>query len=193
MDIHHLLNYLDPLTPITPNFSLVLSKIVHDQTGIHKQKLLEPPLRARNLWFLKSGVVYASIFDKAGKEVVIRLYLPYVVFTDLQSFLYDRPSTLMLRADGEVELQFISLKDFREYILPFPETQELKNKIMLQDQLLDQQRSKLISLSDRERFEEFAHLYPMNKVTSTIAASFLNMSKSKYCNLKAAWNSMNKD
>ena len=151
MDIHHLLNYLDPLTPITPNFSLVLSKIVYDQTGIHKQKLLEPPLRARYLWFLKSGVVYASIFDKAGKEVVIRLYMPYVVFTDLQSFLYDRPSTLMLRADGDVELQFISLKDFREYILPFPETQELKNKIMLQDQLLDQQRSKLISLSRSER------------------------------------------
>ncbi|MBE9599832.1 hypothetical protein [Pedobacter sp. MC2016-24] len=188
MDIHHLLNYLGTMFPLPPTFPVILSQIVYDQLAVHKQKLLEPPARARYAWFLKTGAVSASIFDKKGKEVVIRLYLPYVVFTDLNSFWYDRPSTLMLRAVGDVALQVISLNDFRKHLLLLYQTRELKDEILLQDQLLDQQRSGLISLSDQDRFSEFTSLYPMNKFPNLVAASFLNMSATKYCKLKAAWN-----
>ncbi len=188
MDIHVLLNYLGALFSISQRFAVALAGVIYAQELSHKQKLLEPPARAAYAWFLLSGIVSASVFDKEGKEVVIRLYLPNVVFTDFNSFLYGKPSSVQLRAVGDVSLQRISLKDFREYMMPFAETQELKEHIILNDQLLDQRRSVLIHLSEEERFDEFAHTFPMNQIPNVVGASFLNMGTTKYCNLKASWN-----
>ncbi|RZK42695.1 MAG: Crp/Fnr family transcriptional regulator [Pedobacter sp.] len=192
MDIHHLLNYLGGLFPLTHGYPVALAKVTQYRLAGHKEKLLEPPSRAFFVWFLMSGIVSASIFDKEGKEVVIRIYLPPVVFTDLNSFLHNKPSALLLRVLGSAELQYISLTDFRDNLLPFSETQELREQIMLQDQLLDQQRSGLLSLTESHRFVEFAGLYPMDQIPNVTAASFLNMGTSKYCTLKADWNASSK-
>ena len=192
MDIHHLLNYLGALFPLSPAFVIALEKVIYEHEFSHKQKLLEPPTRAFHAWFLLKGIVSASIFDREGQEIIIRLYLPKVVFTDFTSFLYGRASSIRLRAVGDVFVQHISLSDFKIHMTPFSETNDLKEKIILRDQLLDQQRSMLIHLSDEDRFNEFAATFPMNQLPNVVGASFLNMGKARYCNLKAAWNSQTK-
>jgi hypothetical protein len=192
MDIHHLLNYLGALFPLSPTFIITLENVMYEQEFSHKQKLLEPPQRAVHAWFLLEGVVSASVFDKDGQEVVIRLYLPKVVFTDFNSFLYGRASSVMLRAVGNVLVQHISIGDFKLRMTPFSQTNDLKEHIILRDQLLDQQRSMLIHLPDEDRFNEFSAFFPMNDLPNVVGASFLNMGTTKYCNLKAAWNSRNK-
>ncbi|HKG07997.1 MAG TPA: hypothetical protein VKB19_16135 [Pedobacter sp.] len=191
-DIDRLVSYLDLQVPLTSSFVVALSKVVQDQLAVHKQGLLDPPARCGNIWFLLSGIVVASIFDSNGKEVVVKIYLPETVFTDFDSFSQQKSSAVKLTAIGHVKLQRILHNDYKIFLKQFSETSELRERILLKDLLLDQQRSRLISLKNEQRFEEFASAFPVNLLPNIVGASFLYMHRSKYCELKAKWNLTNR-
>lgn len=193
MEINELLSYLNSLSATSPSFGFTLSYLIYPQIGTHKQLLHIPPERAVFAWFLLSGLVAASILGKNGKEVVLRIYQPGMIFSDINSFLYNTVSKIKLTVIGEADLQYIKKKDFDEKILPFPETKELIQHIILLEQELDLQRGLLISLSEEERFNEFASSYPMNQIPNITGASFTNMTTSAYCKFKAIWNGINRD
>jgi len=192
MDISQLLEALHSMFPLSTGFAITLPPLMHPQHGSHKQELLIPPARAVFAWFILDGIVIALEEDQNGTEQVIRIYLPGSIFTDLRSFLNDKRSTIRLVVIGDAELMYISRKDYKTHMEPFAETHKLVEHILFLEQEIESVRTRLMSLSERERIKEFARIYPMNKLPNISAASFLQMSEANYCREKARYNSTNR-
>ncbi|MEO6521351.1 MAG: hypothetical protein ABIN91_06735 [Mucilaginibacter sp.] len=189
---NELLEVLSLMFPVSPGFRVDFSKLPATQYCRIKEVILLPPAYARYAWYSVNVWLMASLIDEQGADRVVRFYGPGQIFTDPLSFFKAKPSGLKLsaltpglllsmRRNGVVELK------------KYPETHELVTNILLLEQQTEAWRSRVMGLHDKDKLAAFAEAYPLHKIPSKYAASFLNMGTANYCRERAAYNAENRD
>lgn len=185
--INQLLDILYHWVPITASFRNSLVALLHQQQEKPKAILLNQVAHANKIWFSINCYVAAYTYNQSGEMQVARIYMPNNLFTDLPSFLQDKPAKLKLVVIQGTELLYIKKEDFSR-LKQFPETFDLVQHVMFMEQEIETWRVWIMTLKDEQKVQQFSLCYPMNLLPNHICASFLQMTPAKYCIEKAACN-----
>jgi len=188
---NELLEALQLMFPISPGFRKEFGTLPAAQSCVTKEVILLPPAYARYAWYSVDIWLMVSLTDEHGSERVIRFYGPGQIFTDAFSFFRAKPSGLKFMALTQGMLLSIRRSAVIE-LKKHPETHELVTNILLTEQQTDAWRAMVMGLHDKDKVAVFAGVYPMNKIPSKYAASFLNMTMANYCRERAAYNVKNR-
>ena len=178
-DEYRLLDYLNSLYPITPIFRAKLASHMAVVYFEPMDVLLYFQKKAEKAWWLIEGYIVALGFNGKGEEVVIKIFYPGLIATNLSSFMTDEPSVFRLVAIGSVKTQelqkeaFIKLKIYRE-------TNELLAKVALIYKNRESQRLQILLLPIPERVREFVRNYPVAGLPDQYIASWLRITREEY-------------
>ncbi|WP_256007505.1 helix-turn-helix domain-containing protein [Pedobacter deserti] len=178
-DIERTLNDLDKKFPVTPEFRAKLGPLLKLQTGKADHVFLSAGDEARDAWKLLEGIVAVFKPDRKGRLVVVKLYLPGDIFTDLLSFFEKKPISGTYRSLTRFRARRLELDDF-EGLKDFPETMRLAELIMMEEGTQESARAELLALKGPERAEAFLDMYPDINIPDAYAASFLRITEAQY-------------
>ncbi|RQO79073.1 hypothetical protein DBR40_04965 [Pedobacter sp. KBW01] len=185
--INRLLDVLYKWVPFSVSFRVALKELLFIQQENPKAVFLDPPDYAIRAWFSINCFIAGYSYNESGNLNVVRIYMPDNIFTDLASFFQNKPAKLKFVVIQGEELLYIKKEDFSS-IKMFPETVDLVQYVMLNEQELETWRVWIMTLKDGQKIEQFALHYPMNMLPNHICASFLQMTPSRYCAEKSLYN-----
>ena len=148
--------------------------------------LKEAGTKDTNLYFVVSGTIKMSIFNK-HEEHVVRFGYKNSFIASMDSFLSGSTSDFCLQAIKKVELKFITKKNHSKLISQSIENQSLWNKILelIVIQQLEHEKDILLS-SPKERFLKVFNRSPnlFQEIPNKHIASYLRMTPETLSRLK---------
>lgn len=186
-DVDQLLNDLNAMTPITPDFAAELRPVMKTFTIGHGKVLLHLNKIAKKAWYVLDGYLVAIALNKKGSESVVKLFFPHMIAAELHSFFEQKFTRFKIVAVGEVTVQEINKKDF-ERLKKYPETFTLVQHIMLMEEEAESKKAELLKLPAAEKVKLFLEWYPAADLMDEYCASYLDLSVEEYMEQKRVLN-----
>jgi CRP-like cAMP-binding protein len=101
------------LSPLTTEASEDLANCLHDKNFEKGDYILKNGSVCRNLFFIEQGLV-KTFFNKEDKEFIMRFFPENSLFTVLDSFVTQNPSTYSILALEPTRVTYISQADLNE-------------------------------------------------------------------------------
>lgn len=187
LHLHSLLALLSNWTELSTSFRRELSESMELQQVYPKQQLNYSGRHLNHAWFSIDCWVAAHRISEGGRAEVSAIYPPISIFTDISSFLRGETSHQQLAVISGRKLLRIDRQHFN-LMRSHSETALLLEHYLLDQQHHNQWRLDLMSLSDTQKFNSFAAVYPTNHLPGNICASFLRMTPSRYSAVKTLYN-----
>lgn len=156
-----------------------LSPYVKEKTVQKNVVLLKQGAIARYIYFIESGLLYSTVFQK-DKDIVSWFAQENEFFTSMYSFISQKPSFETIIALEESKLYYISYDDLQKLYLSVPKFERLGR--ILTEHYFIQLEERTLSLqyqSAKERYNDFMKNYPElhQRVSLGLLASFLGISQ----------------
>ncbi|MEM6318423.1 MAG: Crp/Fnr family transcriptional regulator [Bacteroidota bacterium] len=155
--------------------------------SLDRNEVLKPPgIRDSNLYYIVSGSLKMSIFNKS-KEHIIRFGYKNNFIAALDSFISGNPSDFCIQALKKTELKYISKEKHSTLINRNAENQMLWRKILEQLVLEQLNREKdILMTSPKERFQKVFERSPhlFQEIPNKYIASYLRMTPETLSRLK---------
>lgn len=185
--IQELLKLLNSWHPISASLREELRNVMKLETVTHKQQLSHEGSYINKAWYSIDCSIASYQTSLSGSEEVIAIYRPTEIFTDLFSFLEQKPTKQRLVVIDGTQLLYIGRKDFN-LLRSYMQTSLLLEHYLLTQRQNDHWRMELFSLSDKQKVSRFAERYPINNLPANISASYLKMDPSRFSKLRGELN-----
>lgn len=184
-----LLEYLNQMFPISIGFRNDLTTMMSETVTLGKVvTFLNVGDPVNSAWFLEEGFVKGTIIDWRGTEIVVRLYKPGDIIADLDGFFKHKRASIRFTSITPCSLSALKRNDYLKLEV-YPETQKLKEFMLLLEKQIDFERAEMMSLKPRGRFLHFAarHGYALAHLPNRLCACFVNIHEADYGKYKAAY------
>ena len=187
-----LLEYLHQMFPITIGFRNDLTTMMSETITLGKSvTFLSIGELVKFAWFLEEGFVKGTIIDWRGTEIAIRIYKPGDIIADLDGFFRHKKqklASIRLTSITPCSLSALKRTDYLKLEV-YPETEKLKEYMLLLEKQIDFERAEMMSLKPRGRFLYFAarHSYALAHLPNRLCACFVNIHEADYGKYKAAY------
>lgn len=182
--VESLLDRLYHWAPLSASFRMLLKEKIGVQQQVAKSILLDQGAHAKRIWYSVDCIVIGYDYGRGSSEYVNRIYLPGDIFTDLGSFFHLTATKSKLLVLQGSELLYIGRENFSELRI-YPEGFDLMQQLMLREHDLQVWRGWLMALRDEQKVKEFGVIFPIYQIPNHIAASFLQMTPSRFSAIKA--------
>lgn len=132
------------------------------------------------LYFIQSGLVKLSYWDKDGKEHIASFALKDWWETDFNAFYNKSRSSCSLQCLEHTIVYCLTLEDYQKLCSSFPYMTSYFLEKSIMGHVANQNRIlSLLTLDPREKYERFLHLYPAlaQRIPKTIIAAYLGLSR----------------
>ncbi len=132
----------------------------------------------KNVFRVVSGCLKSYIIDKTGKEHILQFAPENWVISDLKSGIDRVPSTLIIEAIENSEIQLLPFEEITNFQSASKEELILSNKALIRNIIASNQRIQfLLSSTAEERYLNFIDTYPtlFQRLPLKLIASFLGM------------------
>lgn len=181
--IEQLLDDLNAMLPISASFRIQLSPILKEKNKSNNYIFLKAGKQAKKGWQLLSGFILAIRTDANENNVVVKIYTPRQMVTDLPSFFQGHAVRYTYIGVGQVKVLEIKKKNFIK-LHQHEETNKLVNHITFLERDIEAARAEILVLPDRERIISFFAQYPVTDLPDVYCASFLRIPIESYMELK---------
>ncbi|MEX6689671.1 Crp/Fnr family transcriptional regulator [Danxiaibacter flavus] len=138
-----------------------LISLLHTKKIKRKRYLQQEGDTTRHTSFVISGILRMYSVDKNGFEHIIQFATPGWWIGDFQSFLQQKPGNLFIDAIDDSEIIQLSKTDLDNLFIKVPKFERFFRILAENAVAAYQQRFvNSLSLSARERYQNFAELYP---------------------------------
>ncbi len=119
----NLLDYINKYTLLDPEAEELLQRFARVEVYAKNALILKPGQYCDRIWFLAEGMVRKYFLDE-GDELTLWIHCENEIFTSLNSYFYEEPSSEYLQACEAVKLISISRENSRKleknpYIMAF--------------------------------------------------------------------------
>ena len=174
-----LILFLENLIPIDDKAKAFLGNAIQNVEIKKKHSLLEPGQKAKNLFFIKQGILRGYTIQKR-KDITTWFSFENEFSTSLSSFLSGDPSFEGIEAVEDCELFSISYEYLNELYLGFPEFERVGRLLIEQFYIeLEMRMIQFQFKSARERYSYFLKKYShiSHRIPLTHIASYLGITK----------------
>lgn len=174
MNKSRLVTYLSHLHPIRPEFEELLSKKLQ-QHIFKKGRALREPLRSSSVWFVASGILKASYYDRLGNEHVTRFWHEDEIILLETNAYKSIPS-----ADYLIMLEDTLLLSLPDHVIGyclknFREAHTLRAMLFHKDRDKAETLGHLLKLPLSEGYGKFGEIYPVHRIPVKDVASYLGV------------------
>lgn len=170
---------IELLKDLTENEFLQLKDVFHYQKYKKGEFIIEESKFVKKVYFIFSGLVKLSHYDVEGKESILSFAYENWWETDFSAFYNQSPSTLALQCLEETETYSLNYRDFLHILEKYNLSQyfhdkSIKGHIASQNRILS-----LLLHTPKERYEQFAQLYPtlLQRIPKSVLALYLGVSR----------------
>jgi len=149
-------------------------------TKYHKSEfLINENEEVQHIYFIFSGLVKLSYVTKDVKEHIVSFAYEGWWETDFEAFYKQTKATLTLQCLEDSEIYKISYKDYFHILEKYPLSNYFLDK-SINGHIANQRRIlSLLTLSPKDRYEQFIKLYPslLNRIPKSILSLYLGVSR----------------
>ncbi|MGJ8683209.1 MAG: Crp/Fnr family transcriptional regulator [Nonlabens sp.] len=153
-----------------------------------KETLLYLGDTATKIFFVKKGILKASIIDEKGDLHVIRFVAENEIITSMMSFIEQQPSNIQIDCVEAAEIVFFKYEDFEYMNRLYPGLSPAFHKLMLRSyHTLVDEKSRMISRDATQRYKNFIERYAriIDRLPLKEVASFLGIRQQSLSRLRS--------
>ncbi len=182
-----LLNYLQSISPISPETQAALAEVLKTQTILKGKHWLRAGAVCDRIAFIQKGLV--KVYFKSGqKEVCLWYNRENEVTLSVQSFFAQKPSLFSIQAVADTTVFYITHKQLMEVFKTHLEFNVNARVILEHYYGLSEMHVKLLLEPAVKRLEMIHDLYPWmmddERITDKMLAAYLGVSPEYLCRFK---------
>ncbi|MFC5873037.1 cAMP-binding domain of CRP or a regulatory subunit of cAMP-dependent protein kinases [Chryseobacterium arachidis] len=145
-----------------------------------KDFIIRENYKVEHVYFIISGLVKLSYYDKEGKEHIISFAMEDWWESDYMAFYTQTKATQVLQCLEKTTVLKLSYKDYHQLLKEVPKMVEFFLSKAVNGHISNQRRIlSLMTLDAKERYEQFLKYYPslIQRIPKTTLAAYLGLSR----------------
>jgi CRP-like cAMP-binding protein len=186
--MNDIVNYLNEISPLGKNASDDFIKEVKTKILAKDEFLLKPGQVCKYFYYLEKGLVKSYSFNN-DKEFIMAFYQEQMLFTELSSYLSQKPSKHMLVTLEAATVQYIHREAIEKLCKQYHSIETLLRKLFTITSVCFMDRiSEMLEENAKERYTNFVNDYPtlLQRISLGDLANYIGITQVSLSRIRAA-------